>query len=180
MLCLPAVFSDRFAQFSNVARLGPPKRACEVGIAVGVVVVCNLRELLLGQPIRTNAIDLLQFGKASLPCDHVEENHGPAPQLVDEGWVAASLGVSVQVGCILVLACLVHLGQGRLLPSVGSGYYDLDEYGWLMVVWRMANKDVLKFDAIFAMKAVEFLNYALLIHDILQAEQWEAEKAGRR
>jgi hypothetical protein len=31
-----------------------------------------------------------------------------------------------------------------------------------MVVWRMANKDVLKFDAIFAMKAVEFLNYALL------------------
>jgi hypothetical protein len=49
-----------------------------------------------------------------------------------------------------------------------------------MVVWRMANKDVLKFDAIFAMKAVEFLNYALLISDILQAEQWEAEKARRR
>ena len=59
-------------------------------------------------------------------------------------------------------------------------YNPLEHYGWLMVVWRMANKDVLKFDAIFAMKAVEFLNYALLIHDILQAEQWEAEKAGRR
>ena len=56
----------------------------------------------------------------------------------------------------------------------------LEEYGWLMVVWRMANKDVLKFDAIFAMKAVEFLNYALLISDILQAEQMEAEKARRR
>jgi len=45
-----------------------------------------------------------------------------------------------------------------------------------MVVWRMANKDVLKFDAIFAMKAVEFLNYALLIHDILEAERMEAER----
>ena len=53
-------------------------------------------------------------------------------------------------------------------------------YGWLMVVWRMANKDVLKFDAIFAMKAVEFLNYALLIHDILEAERMEAERARRR
>ena len=53
-------------------------------------------------------------------------------------------------------------------------------YGWLMVVWRMANKDVLKFDAIFEMKAVEFLNYALLIHDILEAERMEAERARRR
>ena len=53
-------------------------------------------------------------------------------------------------------------------------------YGWLMVVWRMANKDVLKFEAIFAMKAVEFLNYALLIHDILEAERMEAERARRR
>ena len=53
-------------------------------------------------------------------------------------------------------------------------------YGWLMVVWRMANKDVLKFDAIFAMKAVEFLNYALLIHDILEAERQEAERMRRK
>ena len=53
-------------------------------------------------------------------------------------------------------------------------------YGWLMVVWRMANKDVLKFEAIFAMKAVEFLNYALLIHDILEAERQEAERMRRR
>jgi len=50
----------------------------------------------------------------------------------------------------------------------------------MMVVWRMANKDVLKFDAIFAMKAVEFLTYALLIHDILEAERMEAERARRR
>jgi hypothetical protein len=49
-----------------------------------------------------------------------------------------------------------------------------------MVVWRMANKDVLKFEAIFAMKAVEFLNYALLIHDILEAERMEAERMRRR
>ena len=51
-----------------------------------------------------------------------------------------------------------------------------------MVVWRMANKDVLKFDAIFAMKAVEFLNYALLIHDILQAEyrDWETNRKSTR
>ena len=49
-----------------------------------------------------------------------------------------------------------------------------------MVVWRMANKDVLKFEAIFAMKAVEFLNYALLIHDILEAERQEAERMRRR
>jgi hypothetical protein len=44
----------------------------------------------------------------------------------------------------------------------------------------MANKDVLKFEAIFAMKAVEFLNYALLIHDILEAERQEAERMRRR
>jgi hypothetical protein len=44
----------------------------------------------------------------------------------------------------------------------------------------MANKDVLKFEAIFAMKAVEFLNYALLIHDILEAERMEAERMRRR
>jgi hypothetical protein len=49
-----------------------------------------------------------------------------------------------------------------------------------MVVWRMANKDVLKFEAIFAMKAVEFLNYAMLIHDILEAERQEAERMRRR
>ena len=53
-------------------------------------------------------------------------------------------------------------------------------YGWLMVVWRMANKDVLKFDAIFAMKAVEFLNYALMIHDNLEAERMEAERMRKR
>ena len=44
----------------------------------------------------------------------------------------------------------------------------------------MANKDVLKFEAIFAMKAVEFLNYALLIHDILEAERMEAERMRRK
>ncbi len=62
---------------------------------------------------------------------------------------------------------------GDRLGTVRAGYATAAQNAY-------PNKDVLKFDAIFAMKAVEFLNYALLIHDILEAERMEAERARRR
>ena len=49
-----------------------------------------------------------------------------------------------------------------------------------MGVGRVADKDVLKLYAIFAIKAVEFLNYALRIHDILEAERQEAKQMRRK
>ena len=79
-----------------------------------------------------------------------------------------------------LLANFERLFQAHDEEGAGPVTNPLAGYGWLMVVWRMANKDVLKFDAIFAMKAVEFLNYALLIHDILEAERQEAERMRRR
>ena len=80
----------------------------------------------------------------------------------------------------ILLESFERLFQAPDEGDAGPVTNPLAGYGWLMVVWRMANKDVLKFDAIFAMKAVEFLNYALLIHDILEAERQEAERMRRR
>lgn len=55
-----------------------------------------------------------------------------------------------------------------------------------MMVWRLSNRDVTKFEAIYNMGALEFLNYAQLTTDILRAEEMErarqkhqAEAAGR-
>lgn len=56
-----------------------------------------------------------------------------------------------------------------------------------MMVWRLSGRDVTKFEAIYAMGALEFLNYAQLTTDILRAEEMErvrqrhqAEAAGTR
>jgi hypothetical protein len=42
-----------------------------------------------------------------------------------------------------------------------------------MMVWRLSGRDVTKFNAIYAMSALEFLNYAQLTTDILRAEEME-------
>jgi hypothetical protein len=44
------------------------------------------------------------------------------------------------------------------------------------VVWRLSGKDITKFDQIFRMPGREFLNYAMLHHDILKAEEMERMK----
>ena len=45
-----------------------------------------------------------------------------------------------------------------------------------MVVWRMSNHDVLKFDQIFRMKAREFLNYTQMLQDIMADEAMRARR----
>jgi hypothetical protein len=45
-----------------------------------------------------------------------------------------------------------------------------------MVVWRMSNHDVLKFDQIFHMKAREFLNYTQMLQDIMAEEAMRAKR----
>jgi hypothetical protein len=45
-----------------------------------------------------------------------------------------------------------------------------------MMVWRLANRDVTKFDQIYSMGALEFLNYAQLTTDILRAEEMERKR----
>ena len=77
----------------------------------------------------TDCVHSFQQLEASLPSHDIEESHRPVPKLIDERGVACSLGVSVQVHGILVLACLVHLGERGLLPSIGSGNHDLDLVG---------------------------------------------------
>ena len=73
MLRLIALFPYWFAQFFDVGGFGPPKVAPKVGIAFRVVLVSHVRELLFGNPMAADGIDLLQHLKGPLPCDHVKE-----------------------------------------------------------------------------------------------------------
>lgn len=64
----------------------------------------------------------------------------------------------------------------RIDDDAGPATNILAQYGWLMVVWRMSNHDVLKFDQIFRMKAREFLNYTQMLQDIMAEEQMRARR----
>jgi len=127
--CSESVVPCRFAQFLDVGGFGPPKVAPEVWVAFGVVVVSHVGELLLGNPMAADRINSFEQLHGPLPSDHVEEQHGPPPKLGGQGWIRSPLRVSVQVDGFLFLRGPVHFGQGRLLPSVGSGYHDLDLIG---------------------------------------------------
>ncbi len=55
----------------------------------------------------------------------------------------------------------------------GQGIDLLSQYGWLLVVYQMANKDMLKFKEVYELSALEFLNYAVMLNDIKKQEEWE-------
>jgi hypothetical protein len=48
--------------------------------------------------------------------------------------------------------------EGDERIDVGTGFSE--RYGWVIVVDRLAGGDVLKWDAVFELPAIEFLNYA--------------------
>jgi hypothetical protein len=50
----------------------------------------------------------------------------------------------------------VEGGDGR--PDLGTGF--TERYGWIVVIDRLANSDVLKWNEVFELPAMEFLNYA--------------------
>lgn len=49
-----------------------------------------------------------------------------------------------------------------------------------MVVWRMSNHDVLKFDQIFKLSAREFMNYTQMLLDIMRDEEMRARATQKR
>lgn len=55
----------------------------------------------------------------------------------------------------------------------GQGMDLLSNYGWLLVVYQMANKDMLQFNKVFELSALEFLNYSVMLNDIKRQEAWE-------
>ena len=50
----------------------------------------------------------------------------------------------------------VEEGDGR--PDLGTGF--TERYGWIVVIDRLAGSDVLKWNEVFELPAIEFLNYA--------------------
>jgi len=63
------------------------------------------------------------------------------------------------------------------LQDNGQGIDLLSHYGWLLVVYQMANKDMLQFNKVFELSALEFLNYAVMLNDIKKQEAWEMRNA---
>lgn len=55
----------------------------------------------------------------------------------------------------------------------GQGIDLLSHYGWLLVVYQMANKDMLRFKDVYELSALEFLNYAVMLNDIKKQEEWD-------
>ena len=66
-------------------------------------------------------------------------------------------------------------GNGR--PDLGTGF--TEKYGWIVVVDRLAGNDVLKWDAVFDLPAIEFLNYASYQVEKSKHEAFEVKRQSK-
>ena len=67
--------------------------------------------------------------------------------------------------------------QGNGRPDLGTGF--TEKYGWIVVVDRLAGNDVLKWDAVFDLPAIEFLNYASYQVEKSKHEAFEVKRQSK-